>query len=207
MYSGKDTRRSNKRKMHLALLHAVSDVDKNEQPHEAKHQRVSEIQQSEEDINPEDPELWPTFIKSPTPYVTLSAASSSRLLHPNPVCFLTTRVSGLLAVSSQVADHKLNVMTLSWICPANNYGGFVFVIHKTRFSSSLLLEHGTFVLSVAHAGQRKLVLACGKFSGRNNDKFDGSIDNLFAKKISHGPGASSSELVSAPLKNSKNSFY
>lgn len=207
MYSGKDTRRSNKRKMHLALLHAVSDVDNISHVQEKKIQKLPTVEQSSEPENLGDPEHWPTFVKSSTSYVALSAASASRLLHPNPVCFLTTQGLGSISVgSSQVFENKLNVMTLSWLCPANNYGGFVFVIHKTRFSSTLLLERGTFVLSVAHAGQRKLVLACGKFSGRTHNKFDGSIDNLFAKKISKGPSSGSGAVVSAPLRNSKNSF-
>lgn len=64
-------------------------------------------------------------------------------------------------------------MTLSWLAPANNYGGFVFVIHKTRFSADCIVNgSGKFTLSVAHAGLRDVLLACGKVSGKAIDKFN-----------------------------------
>jgi flavin reductase (DIM6/NTAB) family NADH-FMN oxidoreductase RutF len=63
-------------------------------------------------------------------------------------------------------------VTLSWLSPANNYGGFVFVIHKTRFSAdSIVNGSGNFTLSVAHAGLRDVLLACGKVSGKATNKF------------------------------------
>lgn len=105
-------------------------------------------------------------------FVTLTPQEASRLIYPNPVCFLTTRSS----------KSKLNVMTLSWLAPANNYGGFVFVIHKTRFSASCLIEKKEFMLSVASSDQIQLLLACGKVSGSTTDKFGGSIAGLALQK-------------------------
>lgn len=65
-------------------------------------------------------------------------------------------------------------VTLSWLTPANNYGGFVFVIHKTRFSANgIVAGSGKFTLSVAQAGLRGVLLACGKVSGRSTNKFNG----------------------------------
>ena len=80
-------------------------------------------------------------------------------------------------------------VALTWICPANNYGGFVFVIHKSRFSARSIVEgSGKFTLSVAHAGLRDVLLACGKVSGRSTDKFKDISDLKFvgSAKICEG---------------------
>ena len=71
-------------------------------------------------------------------------------------------------------------MTLSWLCPTNNYGGFAFAIHKTRFSATNLLISKKFTLSVATAQSKDLVLSVGKTSGKTVNKFDGSIACLQA---------------------------
>ena len=98
------------------------------------------------------------------PFIEIEEALVSRVLYPNPVCFLTTiSTDGL----------KRNVMTLSWITPANNYGGFVFCIHKTRHSAASIAMKKDFCLSVATSAQIDMLLAVGKQSGRNSDKFDG----------------------------------
>lgn len=115
---------------------------------------------------------FPTFETMPTAtnFVRLhDAGQLSRLVYLNPVCFLTT---------VDPDGSKRNVMTLSWLCPANNYGGFVFVIHKTRFSASNITHHKTFNLSVANASQLELLSAIGKCTGKGRDKFDGSIEGL-----------------------------
>lgn len=74
----------------------------------------------------------------------------------------------------------LNVMTLSWLTPVNNYGGFAFAIHKTRYSSVNLMAGKKFTLSVPTAQSKELVLAVGRVSGKVAKKFDGSIPNLRA---------------------------
>ena len=101
-------------------------------------------------------------------YVDLTPQQASRLLYPNPVCFLTTITP----------KNTLNVMSLSWLAPANNYGGFVFVVHKTRYSAECLLQKGEFMLSVATSLQIDLLLKIGKVSGSSVDKYGGSIPDL-----------------------------
>ena len=64
--------------------------------------------------------------------------------------------------------------------PVNNYGGFAFAIHKTRFSSVNLLEGKKFTLSVPTAQSRDVVISVGRVSGKVVQKFDGSIPNLQA---------------------------
>mmetsp|Transcript_5586 Transcript_5586/g.8513 ORF Transcript_5586/g.8513 Transcript_5586/m.8513 type:complete len:257 (-) Transcript_5586:29-799(-) len=93
-------------------------------------------------------------------FISLTSQSASRLLYPNPVCFLSTMGS----------TGRCNVMTISWLTAANNHGGMVFVIHKSRFSAKNLLDKGDFILSVAHAGQKDLLLEVGKVSGKSVDK-------------------------------------
>ena len=88
-------------------------------------------------------------------------AHFSRLLYPNPVCFLTT---------SRVEGGGLNVMTISWLTPANNDGLVVFSINKRRYSAECLATHPLFCLSVPVAGMEGLVLQVGKCSGRRGDK-------------------------------------
>lgn len=76
-------------------------------------------------------------------------------------------------------------MTLSWLTPVNNYGGFAFAIHKTRYSSVNLMAGKKFTLSVPTAQSRELVLAVGRVSGKVAKKFDGSIPNLKAGDFGH----------------------
>ena len=59
----------------------------------------------------------------------------SRVLYPNPVCFLSTINTNNDGV---VENTRSNVMTLSWITPTNNSGRFMFSINKNRYSASLL---------------------------------------------------------------------
>jgi flavin reductase (DIM6/NTAB) family NADH-FMN oxidoreductase RutF len=105
--------------------------------------------------------------------IKLEESMFSRLLYPNPVCFLTTSSS-----SSRGSGTAVNVMTLSWLTPANNYGGFAFVIHKTRFSAQNLLASGVFTLSVPVAFHKEILLSIGKCTGKSTNKFDGSIPGL-----------------------------
>jgi flavin reductase (DIM6/NTAB) family NADH-FMN oxidoreductase RutF len=105
-------------------------------------------------------------------FIKLDAELASRLLYPNPVVFLVT----------QAESGQRNVMTLSWLAPANNYGGFVFVIHKRRHSATNLTENGEFIMCIAHADQQELLLGCGKVSGSTVDKFDGSVPGLSVVK-------------------------
>jgi flavin reductase (DIM6/NTAB) family NADH-FMN oxidoreductase RutF len=123
--------------------------------------------------------------------IKITPEKASRILHCNPVCFLVTTVSG-----------KTNVMTLSWITPANNYGGFVFIIHKTRYSATDMTENSYFSLSVANSSHRTQLLACGKASGRNVDKLGGAIEGLESESFS----SHNSEHLRETKKSNGNSF-
>jgi flavin reductase (DIM6/NTAB) family NADH-FMN oxidoreductase RutF len=100
----------------------------------------------------------------------------------------------------------LNVMTLSWMTPVNNYGGFAFAIHKTRYSSSNLLSSKKFTLSVPTAESRDLVLAVGRVSGKVAKKFDGSLPNLKAGVFGVLGTPGDKVQLSATAKKSKNSY-
>lgn len=93
-------------------------------------------------------------------------------------------------------------MTLSWMTPVNNYGGFAFAIHKTRYSSSNLLKGKKFTLSVPTAESRDLVLAVGRVSGKVAKKFDGTIRGLKAGTFGMlGMSTDKLQVVATPKKN------
>lgn len=85
----------------------------------------------------------------------------SRLLYPNPVCFLTSR---------RHDQHGWNVMTISWLTPVNNDGLVALSMNKGRYSYECLRACPFFVLSVPVSGMESLVLNVGKCSGRRGDK-------------------------------------
>jgi flavin reductase (DIM6/NTAB) family NADH-FMN oxidoreductase RutF len=85
----------------------------------------------------------------------------SRLLYPNPVCFLSTGGGDIIP----------NVMVLSWLTATNNEGKFLFSIHKHRHSASLLLRQEHFVLSVPVHGMETLLRQVGSVSGAYGSKF------------------------------------
>ena len=80
----------------------------------------------------------------------------SRLLYPNPVCFLAC---------------PTNVMVVSWLTATNNNGHFMFSLCKRRHTASLLQPNSKFTLSVPVRGMEELVLDVGGTSGRNGSKF------------------------------------
>jgi len=140
----------------------------------------------------------------PTEWIHLrSGKEFSRLLYTNPVCFLATTSSqpfkntdrgncGKASPASKKYDPsthndiKRNVMVLSWLTATNNEGHFLFSIHKSRYSSQLLLaprgvdgssDGGSnyigveFSLSVPVKGMEEIVLDVGSISGRFCSKF------------------------------------
>lgn len=107
------------------------------------------------------------------PFIELTPQSASRLLHPNPVCLLT----------SLNQQNQLNVMPISWLTPANNYGGIVFVIHKSRATANNILNSKEFMLSIPNSEQRSMILACGKISGNKVNKFQNEIPGLKRKNL------------------------
>ena len=62
----------------------------------------------------------------------------SRLLYPNPVCFLCKSLPTTEDTPPR-SDVNKNVMVLSWLTPTNNAGRFMFSINKSRYSASLLV--------------------------------------------------------------------
>lgn len=113
--------------------------------------------------------------------------SFSRLLYPNPVCFLT--IGGASSFESGSRDRSpgedaapaaavttiataKNAMVLSWLTPTNNEGRFMFSINRRRHTASLLVPGGSsFVLSVPVKGMEQLILDVGGASGRWGCKF------------------------------------
>ena len=108
------------------------------------------------------------------PFLKVDENLTTRILYPSPVCFLVSN-----------DGTKRNVMSLSWLAPANNYGGFVFVIHKSRYSAAAIAEKKQdFVLCVATSQHIDSLVAVGKVSGKKTDKLDGvSIPNLKLVKM------------------------
>lgn len=88
----------------------------------------------------------------------------SRLLYPNPVCFLCT-----------CAENSNNVMVLSWLTATNNQGRFLFSIHKRRHTASLLQTE--FVLSIPVHGMEPLLCQVGGVSGSWGSKFPAEASN------------------------------
>lgn len=87
--------------------------------------------------------------------------------------------------------------------PVNNYGGFAFAIHKTRYSAANLLSSQKFTLSVPTAKSRELVISVGRVSGKVVKKFDGTIANLKAGTFGYSDAASFSK-ISTDTSSSKN---
>ena len=124
-----------------------------------------------------------------------SGKEFSRLLYPNPVCFLSTRQCSpeSMLMDTSAANNKgdvakENVMVLSWLTPTNNSGRFMFSINKKRYSASLLapvtcdtntFEVGIeFTLSVPVQGMEQMVLDVGSISGRYGSKFWVGADTI-----------------------------
>ena len=129
-----------------------------------------------------------------------SGKEFSRLLYPNPVCFLSTRQcspeSMLMDTSTSAANNKgdvakENVMVLSWLTPTNNSGRFMFSINKKRYSASLLAPTYTntfevgveFTLSVPVQGMEQMVLDVGSISGQYGSKFWVGADTIINNDV------------------------
>ena len=99
----------------------------------------------------------------------------SRLLYPNPVCFLcTTTTSTCSSNYSTIGDEEVryNVMVLSWLTATNNHGRVMFSMNRRRYTASRLSQrHFSFVLCVPVQGMEELVRQVGSASGRLGSKF------------------------------------
>ena len=108
----------------------------------------------------------------------------SRLLYPNPVCFLSTLSTkdGSTCRSSDASKRRANnVMVLSWLTATNNSGRFMFSINRSRHSATNVVPIDEssgkartgvdFVLSIPVQGMEQLVLDVGGTSGKWGSKF------------------------------------
>ena len=87
----------------------------------------------------------------------------SRLLYPNPVCMLST--------PAHAATGGPNVMTISWLTPLNNFGLVLLLVNAKRHTAAKLRGCPDFVLNIPAHGLEETVLAIGKHSGAQGDKF------------------------------------
>ncbi|KAJ0397779.1 hypothetical protein P43SY_006481 [Pythium insidiosum] len=96
-------------------------------------------------------------------WVQVEKGMLSRLLFPNPVCLLSTQ---------DEETGARNVMTITWLTPINNQGGFICSMNRNRHSASFVNRIGAhFVLNIPVAGMEETVLAIGGCSGATVDKF------------------------------------
>lgn len=95
----------------------------------------------------------------------------SRLLYPNPVCFLCTPVDTAIGYDD-------NVMTISWLTAINNEGSLMLSINRRRHSSTYMGRVGKeFCLCVPVMGMEPLLLAVGGTSGKSAGKFEQQTAN------------------------------
>ena len=90
----------------------------------------------------------------------LDGKSWSRLLYPNPVCFLST-----------TNKNEKSVMVLSWLTAMDNTGGFILSMNENRHTASILASSSSFVLSVPVHGMESLIQMVGKTSTKWGSKF------------------------------------
>ncbi len=88
----------------------------------------------------------------------------SRLLYPNPVCMLTT--------PAHVDTGGPNVMTISWLTPLNNFALILLSVNAKRHTASKLQACPEFILNIPAHGFEETVLAIGKNTGADGDKFE-----------------------------------
>ena len=98
--------------------------------------------------------------KSRPEYTSLSP---STLLSPTPVV--------LVSCAEKDRPENRNMITLAWAGTVNSEPPMVSVsIRKERFSHSMILESGEFVVNLADEDMCRAVDFCGVRSGRDTDK-------------------------------------
>jgi flavin reductase (DIM6/NTAB) family NADH-FMN oxidoreductase RutF len=92
----------------------------------------------------------------------------SRLLYPNPVCFLCTSSDDTIVPDG----YQDNVMTITWLTAIDNEGRFVMSLNKSRHTAKYMKKSGQeFCLCVPVAGMESLALAVGSKKGNFGSKF------------------------------------
>ena len=131
------------------------------------------------------------------PFIHCTPAAASRILYCNPVCFLST-----VLPSSLPQPAPFNVMAISWMAPANSYGGLLFCIKKSRASFAAMQPGAVFGLSVATSNQTELLLQVGGTSARAGPKL-ARIPDVTRCRFANAKAAAS---TSAGSKRARNSF-
>ncbi|MFX1283241.1 MAG: flavin reductase family protein [Promethearchaeota archaeon] len=94
--------------------------------------------------------------------VTIPFERSLYLLHPYNTCLIT----------SKGKDEKINIMAVAWITPVSVKPPLIAMsIHPERYSYNLIIERGEFIINIPQYEQAQTVLFCGRYSGRDTDKF------------------------------------
>jgi flavin reductase (DIM6/NTAB) family NADH-FMN oxidoreductase RutF len=93
---------------------------------------------------------------------TIPASRFSRLIHPMPA-FLVTCAG---------KDGQPNAIAIAWLMPVSiNPPLLALAIRPQRYSYELLQENPAFVVNAMAYEQAVDVLFCGRYTGRNVDKF------------------------------------
>ena len=93
---------------------------------------------------------------------TVPTSRFSRLIHPMPA-FLVTCAG---------KDGQPNAIAIAWLMPVSvNPPLLAFAIRPQRYSYELLQENPAFVVNAMAYEQAVDVLFCGRYTGRNVDKF------------------------------------
>lgn len=78
-----------------------------------------------------------------------------------------------------------NIITLAWCTPVSARPPLVAIsVAPSRYSHSLILKSGEFVINIPNASLLQVVQRCGTVSGRNVDKFkDNNLTPIPASKV------------------------
>jgi len=93
---------------------------------------------------------------------TIPESRFTRLIHPMPAFLITCAGK----------DGQPNAIAIAWLTPVSvNPPLLAFAIRPQRYSYELLQENPAFVVNAMAYAQAVDVLFCGRYTGRNVDKF------------------------------------
>jgi flavin reductase (DIM6/NTAB) family NADH-FMN oxidoreductase RutF len=109
---------------------------------------------------------------------TIPASNFSRLIHPMPAFLITCAGK----------DGQPNAIAIAWLMPVSaNPPLLAFAIRPQRHSYELLQENPAFVVNAMTYEQAVDVLFCGRYTGRNVDKFATANLTLIAAQAVNAP--------------------
>ncbi len=96
------------------------------------------------------------------------------LLYPCPVLLVTSK-----------CDNQENIFTVSWSGIASSHPEYITIsVKPTRFSYNLICNSGFFAANIINENLLRIADYCGRFSGRNHDKFkECNLTKIQGKKI------------------------